>query len=296
MTTAAFIPQIWSARFTSRLFDRLVWGSLTNRNYEGNVSSVGDTVKIPTPTTSITVRDYTLADIADAQTTTGTTVDLSIDKQKYYHYLVDDVDRVQERPDQMDDAMAVASFEMAKQVDTDVRTEFDTAFDTSRRVAQQSQHPDLNTAAFGTNLLQNLAKLKRMMSDAHLPLSGRWLVINPHILEGLEKYFLTNNPSGVWLQATQEEALRNGFTGTLLGFALYNSTAIPDGAQIATKATYRLYAGQGNEAVTFANQITETNAYRPEKRFADAVKGLMVYGVKTVLPKRLYTLEVQKAA
>ena len=49
----------------------------------------------------------------------------------------------------------------------------------------------------------------------------------------------------------------------------------------------RIWCGRGNEAVTFASQIVENEAYRPERRFGDAVKGLNVYGVKAVLPARL---------
>ena len=297
MTTAAFIPEIWSARFLSRLFERLVYGNLTNRNYQGAISSVGNKVKIPTPSTTITVRDYAVgSDIATAETTTGSTIELDINKQKYFHYLVDDIDQVQESPDQMDDAMRVASFEMSKQVDTDIRTEMNTAFATTRRIAQQTQHPDALDKTFGDNFIRNIAKLKRTMSEANLPAEGRWLIVNPHIQEGLDKYFLLVNPQGVYLPATQEQTLRNGFAGNILGFNLYVANTVPDGAAVASKATYRLYAGQGREAVSFAQQITETIAYRPEKRFADAVKSLMVYGVKTVLPARLYTLEVQKAA
>jgi hypothetical protein len=36
--------------------------------------------------------------------------------------------------------------------------------------------------------------------------------------------------------------------------------------------------------MTFANQLTETEAYRPEKRFADAVKGLSLCGAKVTRP------------
>ena len=110
---------------------------MANRDYQGSITSVGNKVKIPTPSTSITVRDYSVgSDIATAETTTGSTVELDINKQKYFHYLVDDIDQVQEAPDQMDDTMRVASFEMAKQVDTDIRTELNTAFATTRRIAQ----------------------------------------------------------------------------------------------------------------------------------------------------------------
>ena len=80
------------------------------------------------------------------------------------------------------------------------------------------------------------------------------------------------------------------------GFALQVAQSVPDGAQIASKDTFRLFAGQGNESVSHAMQIVENEAYRPEKRFADAVKGLCVYGTKNVLPGRLYTIEAQKTA
>jgi hypothetical protein len=41
------------------------------------------------------------------------------------------------------------------------------------------------------------------------------------------------------------------------------------------------------DAITFADQITSVEAYRPELQFADAVKGLHVYGMKVVQPKAL---------
>ena len=297
MTTAAFIPEIWSARFTSRLRENLVWGSRVNRNYEGDIAGAGDTVKIPTPSTAITVRDYVVGtDIEDAETTSGSTTDLVIDKQKYIHFLVDDVDRAQERPNIMDDAMGEGAFQLSKQVDTDIRAEFNTAFDATRRIAQQTAHPDVTDATFGQQFIRNVSKLKRTMTDAHLPLEDRWLIVNPHVMEGLDNYFSTNNQAGVWVPATSESTLRNGFSGLLFGFALQVAPAVPDGAQVGGKATYRLFAGQGNETVSHAEQLVETEAYRPEKRFADAIKGLMVYGTKAILPKRLYTLEVQKAA
>jgi len=39
--------------------------------------------------------------------------------------------------------------------------------------------------------------------------------------------------------------------------------------------------------VAYAEQIIETEAYKPEKRFGDALKGLHVYGAKVVKPNEL---------
>ena len=296
-TTDAFIPEIWAARFTGRLREQLVWGSRVNRNYEGDIAQAGDTVKIPTPSTTVTIRDYTVGtNIVAAETTTGSTQDLSIDKQKYFHFKVDDVDRAQERPDIMADAMDEASYQMAVQVDSDIRAEFNTAYASTRRIVASNVHPGVTDATFGTAFLRALTAAKRTMTRANLPPGDRWAIVPPEIMEGLENYFVSNNVANVWLPATQEATLMNGFAGTLLGFQLQVANSVPDGAQIASKDTYRIFLGQGNEAVSHAEQIVENEAYRPELAFADAVKGLMVYGTQAVLPERLYTIEVQKAA
>ena len=42
------------------------------------------------------------------------------------------------------------------------------------------------------------------------------------------------------------------------------------------------------DAVTFANQIARTDAYRPEKGFCDGVKGLNLCGCKVVQPDGVY--------
>ena len=46
-------------------------------------------------------------------------------------------------------------------------------------------------------------------------------------------------------------------------------------------------------AVAFANPLTHTEPYRPEKRFSDAVKGYVLYGTKIVRPKELMILNVK---
>ena len=293
-----FVPTIWSARFLSRLDDMLVWGSRANRNYEGEIQAGGDTVKIPTPTTTVTVRDYTIdTDIAAAETTAGTTQDLSIDQQKYFHFYVDDIDRAQARPNIMDDAMGRAARGMALAVDGHLQSRFQTdGYAAARRIAQVAGDPQGASDAWGKAFIRAMIKAKVTMSNADIPMDGRWAVVFPEVIAGLENYFLVENPSGVWLPATQEQSLRNGFAGRLLGFDLHVTRRVTAGANISTKATKRCTLGQGNEAVTFANQITENEAYRPERRFGEAVKGLMVYGSKTALADRLWTIEAQIAA
>ena len=46
MTLNNFIPQIWSARLLQNLNEAHVFANLVNRDYEGEIKGVGDTVKI----------------------------------------------------------------------------------------------------------------------------------------------------------------------------------------------------------------------------------------------------------
>jgi hypothetical protein len=50
-----------------------------------------------------------------------------------------------------------------------------------------------------------------------------------------------------------------------------------------------------NIATTFAEQINEVEAYRPERRFGDAVKGLHLYGAAVIETNALAVLTTTRA-
>ena len=93
-----------------------------------------------------------------------------------------------------------------------------------------------------------------------------------------------NNAAGVVLSV-----LKQGQVGEAAGFALLKSNNVPNtaGAKYKIQASHRM-------ARSFANQIVETEAYRPQKRFGDAVKGLHVYGGKLVRPTALAVLTANR--
>ena len=58
MAVTQWIPDVWAARFVSTLRASLVYEMFVNRNYRGNITMAGDTVKVPLWSKSFTVRDY----------------------------------------------------------------------------------------------------------------------------------------------------------------------------------------------------------------------------------------------
>ena len=73
----------------------------------------------------------------------------------------------------MDDAMGRAARAMAETVDTKIRTDVHAGYAATRQAGIVTQKP--GDASWGTNIIKMLAKLKRMMTTAKLPLDNRWL-------------------------------------------------------------------------------------------------------------------------
>jgi hypothetical protein len=111
-----------------------------------------------------------------------------------------------------------------------------------------------------------------------VPTAGRWAVVTPELMGSLllDARFIKANEAGT------DTGLRNGFVGRAAGFDIYETNNAPNPAS----DTQVILAGN-NRAITFARQISQTEAYRPEAKFADAVKGLTLYGAKLVRPDSL---------
>src|SRR3972149_1672563 len=107
MALSNFIPMLWSARILENLHKSLVYGQagVINRDYEGEIKDVGDSVKINS-IGAITVGSYTKnSDTNSPQDVSGARQTLLIDQAKYFNFQVDDIDRVQTRPDVMNEAV-----------------------------------------------------------------------------------------------------------------------------------------------------------------------------------------------
>jgi hypothetical protein len=83
--------------------------------------------------------------------------------------------------------------------------------------------------------------------------------------------------------------MRTGNIPTVAGFQVLVSNNLENDG-----TNWYVLAGT-REAISFAGQVSETTAYRPEKRFADAIKGLYVYGRKVIQPNCLASIYVAQA-
>lgn len=289
-----FIPTIWSARLLQELYKDYVFGSAFNRNYLADSRSGGNTVKIGTITSDITISDYSKnTDIGDPQIMDDSTQDLNLDQQKSFHFYVDDIDQYQSTPDIMSEAMRLSGVAIGDTVDQYLAGILKTGrgADTTRTVT--------DSTAFGSVTDGHLAavrELRRKMKEANIFTRTRnpMLIVTPKFYESLEEYLTEKGATSPFTPNVSEDTLRNGFMGMLLGFKLMVSNNVP--TVTANSETFSQCFAMTMDAATYADQITEIEAYRPEKRFGDAVKGLYVYGAKVVKPTELWELRIRNSA
>lgn len=273
MAVTTFIPELWNARLLYALEKAHVATNLVNRNYEGEIRNHGDTVHINT-IGAITVKSYTKnTDIDAPETLTTTDQTLVIDQAKYFNFQVDDVDKVQAAGELVDTAMGRAAYALADVSDAYLFGVIAAGAAAGNTIGSAAAP----VALTASNVYENIVKLKTKLDKANVPNTGRTIVVPPdvHSLLLLDDRFAKSTATA------GQEALINGLVGRIAGFDVYMSNNVKTGTGTDTgKTPYFEITAQITDATTYAEQIIKTEAYRMESRFADAVKGLHVYGAK----------------
>lgn len=268
MPITSFIPQLWSARLLKHLDNALIAKNFFNNDYEGEIQDYGDTVKI-NQIGNVSVFNYVRnADMTPPEELSTVAQELVIDQAKAFNFQVDDVDAAQMRAPLMDSAMNRAGVALAETEDTFLFSKLAASVDPGNQIgAMTITTPD---EAFSM-----LVKLREILTKANIPHAGRKVALSPDILSFILEDARFTGTGGAFAEST----LLNGLVGRAMGFEVYEVNTLPDdsGAQV-------VIAGHSLGA-TFASQIVKTEAYRMEKRFADGVKGLSVYGAKVLIGK-----------
>jgi hypothetical protein len=288
MAISAFIPEIWSAALLTALRKSLIYGGpgIVNTDYEGEIAQSGDTVRITSisrPTVGTYVPGVTTIvpeQLVDGQRT------LVVDQCKYWAFQVDDVNQRQAAGDVIAPATSEAAYALADVMDQYVAGLY-TQAQLSNVVAPvtiTSTSLDGSTTAktwaYQAALAYDtiLIPLKVALDVANVPSAGRYVVLPPwlHGVMLRDSRFVKVNESGT------SDGLRNGQVGNAAGFDILMSNNVP----VPSTGVFAVTAGT-SAAITWATQISKTEAYRPESSFSDAIKGLALYGSKVIRPESL---------
>lgn len=278
MSVKNFIPQIWSARLLAHLDKIHVYAGLVNRDYEGEIKQYGDTVKI-NQIGDITIKKYTGAKIDDPEELTGEQNTLVIDQANYFNFAIKDVDNAQTNPKLMNEAMARAAYGLNDTVDSLLAGIMVAG---AAGAVGSDESPIVPSKDDAYDLLVDLGT---ELTEKNVPLVGRWVVVPPfyHGLLQKDSRFVGNGTD------VNMAILQGGHIGAAAGFQIYVSNNTPN-----TDGTKYKILGGTNAGASFAEQITETEGYRPESNFSDAVKGLHLCGAKVLQKDALATLTVNR--
>lgn len=275
-TGSRLIPQVWSSKLLVKFYKQTVLALISNTDYEGDISNMGDKVHIRT-IPDITIRDYQKGQELVIETPNSAAVELTIDKAKYWSFVTDDVDRAQSDLNYVEGWTTDASTQMKITMDTEVLL----------AVAAQAGISDATHFGVTTNPLaltkDNVIKFvvdaMRFLDDRNVPEGDRFVVMPPVAvalikLSDLKDAALTGDATSI---------LRNGRVGMIDRANIIQSNCLPSGStSVTTGSELGILFGQ-KSAITFATQLTKNEGpLRDAKVFGDIYRGLMVYGFKVL--------------
>lgn len=280
MAIQNFISTVWEANIVESLEKTHVYASLANQIYRGTLKSLGDKVKIiqvgdVNITAYSTNVNLTRQDMSDAAS------ELVADQAYYFNFSVNDVEAVQQKVQLLRAITDNAAYGL--------RDASDLFF--SGLYAQSG----LTSYSTGTtpwdvtslNVEDVLLDIKEKM--ARVPLDNRFLIV-PEWFHG--KLIL----AGLTTKSDNNAIFTNGKVDRIQGFDIYLSENVSAATGTPTWDQTRIMGGVKGLSFGFADAIMEIEAYRPEDRFEDAVKGVYVFGGKILRPDMTITAYVDKTA
>ena len=279
MAITNFQPQVWSGVILDTLKKELVFGApgVVNRDYEGEIREGGTSVKItdfadPTIGTFVKDTDLTIQALTDATRT------LLVDQQKYFAFEVDDLDAVQARNGGaiVTQAGQQAAYKLRDVADGVIAAEMKANALAGNKLGAKAV--STSDAAF-----KLFVDLRTKLVKNNIPAEGRWVIVPPEVYS----YLLQDNRFISAANSGSTDPLLNGRVGRILGMTVYESNNCAPGASTGIM----VYAGHAI-GTSYVEQIIKTEAGRMEKRFADYLKGLHVYGAKVLRPEAIVTADV----
>jgi len=273
MSVDNFKPQIWTAKLLENLEHDHVYAKLGNRDYEGEIKNLGDSVRINS-LGDITITAYTPNSTSISwQELQDASQVLVIDKAYYFAFYIEDVDKTQTNVDLMNRATKRASWGMVETAEDLISAYLYANTATANILTAVT----VGTGAGDDDAYETLVDLEVVLDEADVPGENRWCVVPPWY-HGL----LKKDPRFVSFGTPENKrTLRGEPIGEVSNFTLYKSNNVP------TSGTASYIQAGYPEAWSYAEQILDTEAMRIQTAFRDGIRGLHVYGYKVTRPQGL---------
>lgn len=256
---------IWAAEFEKQLETLTSGRKLSDYKYSKDASGAKEVKIIGIVRPS--VRSYTGADIT-IDTVADDALILKMDQYKYIAVELDTVDKTQSKA-QMEDWASEGAKALA-----DVADEY---------VNSLAQYSDYIS---GSTDISTESNTKVLVKGATIQLYKNNVSINTELFGQVEPEFyaaLRNEVAS--LDTDNSELRKRGIVGRYLNVNfMIDNKLYNDGTDFFNIV-------RTGKAIAYVEQLKEIEFFKPEKRFNEAVKILMIYGAKIVRSKELYVMK-----
>jgi len=275
LPNGAWVPTIYSKKVLKFFRKASVAEDVTNTDYFGEIANMGDTVKIMNEP-SITVSDYFRGTKVIPQDLDDTESTLTVDQGKYFAFKVDDIEAKQAHINWEALSTGSAAYALKDSYDTAILLYMSGQTPSGNDYGSTGTPIDVGYAAGEISPLNVMTRLSRLLDDGNVPEDNRWLVAKPLFWEVMADE--NSKLMGVDFTGDSSSKLRNGRVtdGLIRGFKCYKSNNAP-----LDTAVNVVLAGHMSSTAT-ASQIAKTEMIRDGDSFADIVRGMHVYGRKTL--------------
>jgi len=283
-----FIPSVWSEGINRELERVCVFMEDCNRKYEGKVKKKGESVTIlgvGKPTIRRIAKASRNNDIEGPEEIEDTSVIMYINQIAYFNYLVGDIDKAQAVDGIMDALEQETSEGLANEVDTYIASfaadsSVKALYTTTPKVVAKE-----TTTSGEKYVLDVLDEAIQALYENDVKESTKIVVtVSPRFYTLFKKAYRTEDTNN-------SDILKNGKV------AMYGKVIIKMSNNVHktdSGATDNIMI-RTQRAIAYANPLTHTEPYRPEKKFADAIKGYILFDAKVVRPKEVININVKYA-
>lgn len=288
MAYTNFIPTVWNEGIVRELERLCVFVEDCNRQYEGEVKKKGESVTIlgvGKPTIKAIAKANRNNDIEGPEEIEDASVIMYINQIRYFNYMVGDIDKAQAVGGVMDALSQETSEGLANEVDNYVAG---FAIDTSVTKLFATV-PKIVAGAAGAgekNILDVLDEGIQKLYENDVKQSTKIVAtVSPRFFTKFKKEYLTKDTDNSAILKNGKVAMYGNVIIKMSNNVKKTQTTSADDTDNIMLRTQR--------AIAFAQPMTHTEPYRPEKKFADAVKGFILFDAKVVRPKEVININVK---
>jgi len=267
-----FKPTIWAATILQEKKKLTTFAPDCNYQFKGD-AKLGYTVSIQDINRPTVGKYVPGVPIGDPETVAGESMLLKVDQADYFNYMIDDVDEAQAKGNIMDALAIGSSRELA---------EIEDSFFAKSSATEATQKITAGALADEAEALKAIDEAFVMLWDNSVTTKDDVTLYLPPWLYSLVKAKL------IELKTNNDSLIAKGVLG------MYNNAKIKMSNNLYNDGTSDNIILKTDKAYAFVDAINKTEAYRPEKFFSDAVRGLHTYGGKLVRPKELVVITASK--